>query len=283
MAAGMQIGAYSVVRELGRGGAGVVYEVSTPGSERRLALKLLHSGYTTPEALLRFGREAQLLAQVQHPSVVRVLDLKRTEAGDPYIVTDLIPGEELAKVARGKPLPWEQSARIVRELADALAQLHAKGIVHRDLKPQNVILHPEGHPVLLDFGLARERESAERLTQTGAFLGTPAYASPEQAEGAKDVQPSADVYSLGALLYFLLSGHAPYSGSVVQILSKLVQGTPPTWPSAEDPSVPPALEAICQRAMRFDVAERTPSAAALRDELDAYLRGDAPSGGQGGR
>lgn len=274
MAEGLQIGEYRVLRELGRGGAGVVYEVVARDSDRRLALKLLHSGHTPPETLTRFGREAQLLAQVRHPSVVRVVDLKRTADGDPYIVTDFVPGEELAKVARGRPLPWEQSARLVRELADALAQVHAKGIVHRDLKPQNVILHEEGYPVLLDFGLARDDASAERLTQTGAFLGTPAYSAPEQAEGAREVGPAADVYGLGAILYFLLSGRPPYTGSLVRILSKLVQGTPPPWPSEDDPSVPLALEAVCKRAMRADPAERTPSAAALRDELDAYLAGD---------
>jgi len=275
VAEGLQIGDYRVLRELGRGGAGVVYEVVAAGSERRLALKLLHSGHTPPATLIRFGREAQLLAQVRHPSVVRVVDLKRTADGDPYIVTDFVPGEELAKVARGRPLPWERSARIVRELADALAQVHAKGIVHRDLKPQNVILHEEGYPVLLDFGLARDDAgAAERLTQTGAFLGTPAYSAPEQAEGASEVGPAADVYGLGAILYFLLSGHPPYTGSLVAILSKLVQGTPPAWPSEDDPSVPPALEAVCKRAMRADPAERTPSAVALRDELDAYLAGE---------
>ena len=166
------VGPYQVVRELGRGGMGLVLEVRHPDVPRPLALKLILDQEADDTALARFGREAQLLARVRHPNVVVVHQLGRAPEG-PYLVTELVAGESLEAQVRRGPLAPERAARITRALADALVAVHAEQVLHRDLKPQNVILRADGSPVLLDFGLARA-QGGEKLTQTGTSLGTPA-------------------------------------------------------------------------------------------------------------
>lgn len=193
-----QIGPYHVVRELGRGGMGVVYEVSHPGVPgRRLALKRILTDVADAKGLVRFGREAQLLARVRHHNVLRVHELGRTAEG-PYVVTELVEGENLRELLTRGPFEPRRAAELVRDLADALGAVHAEGILHRDLKPENVLLRPDGTPVVLDFGLARELDG-EGLTRTGDVLGTPAYMSPEQANGESPSRLDArtDVYGLG--------------------------------------------------------------------------------------
>ena len=267
------IGPYQVVRELGRGGMGVVLEVRHPAFGRPLALKLLgaEADQPSPDEEARFAREMQLLAELGHPGVVRVHDAGRDERGRPYMVAELIPGEDLSRLTRTGPLEPRRAAEIARALADTLAHVHGKGIVHRDLKPGNVILTPEGRPVLLDFGLARAAHK-ERLTRTGAVMGTPAYMAPEQVEGGS-VGPQADVYGMGGVLFFLLAGRPPFRGAGMAVL-KQVLCDEPEWPSRERPDLPRDLEAICRQAMAKDPAARYPSAAALRDDLDRFLRGE---------
>jgi predicted Ser/Thr protein kinase len=270
------IGPYLLVRELGRGGMGVVHEVRDAAG-RRLALKLiLDAGQG--EALTRFRREAELMARVTHPNVVRVHALDVAPEG-PFIVTELVDGRSLSQVAREGPLAPAAAAQLVRTLADAVEALHARGILHRDLKPQNVIVRPDDTPVLLDFGLARDVVSKERLTVTGALMGTPVYMAPEQAEGARpsSLGPTVDVYALGAVLLETLSGLPPFDetqGAMVTI--KRVIMDEPRWPSSIRPGVPHALEAICRLAMSKAPADRYASAAALRDDLDRFLRGEPP-------
>jgi predicted Ser/Thr protein kinase len=278
MTAGRRIGAYEVVRELGRGGMGVVYEARDPTTGRRLALKLIIGDEAEGDALARFRREAEVMARVSHPNVVRVHALDRAPEG-PFIVTELVDGQGLDGLTRKGPLPPEVAARLVRALADAIAALHAQGVVHRDLKPQNVIVRPDGAPVLLDFGIARDLISKERLTVTGSFLGTPAYMAPEQAEAGSPsaLGPAVDVYALGALLLETLSGRPPFddSGGPFATIKKVLVD-PPRWPSTVVPSTPHALEAICKVAMSKAAPERYASAATLRDDLDRYLRGEPP-------
>ena len=266
-----RIGPYQVVRELGRGGMGVVYEVRDPATPRTLALKLLLQRDATADEQDRFWREVAVLARVRHRGVVRLFDQGRAEQG-PYLIQELIEGEDLAAVgARG--LEPAEAARICADLAEALGAVHAAGVLHRDVKPANVILQPDGIPVLLDFGLARE-DSAERLTQTGALLGTPSYMPPEQA-GGEGVDERADVYGVGALLYYLLCGRAPFSGGKLQVVTRILREDPP-WPSARGAAVPPGLEAICRVAMAKDPAARYASMAELRGDLLAFRAGDAP-------
>ncbi len=274
------IGPFEVLRELGRGGMGVVYEARDPRTPgRRLALKLI-LGAADAQALARFGREAELLARVSHPNVVRVVTLGRAPQG-PYLVTELVEGEPLTAAARA--LTSTQAGTIVRELCDAVEALHAQGIVHRDLKPDNVIVRPDGAPVLLDFGVARGA-GAESLTQSGVVVGTAHYMAPEQAEGkgVVEVDGRADVYGLGAVLFHLLAGRRPFDergGGLA--LVRAVLDLDPRWPSQDRADVPRALEAICRRAMRKAPGERYASAAAMGEDLDRFLSGGRlPTGGR---
>jgi hypothetical protein len=247
---------------------GVVHEARGPAGQT-VALKLLLE--RDEVALKRFEREARSLAALSHPNIVRVHQYGQAPEG-PYLVTELVPGEGLDRVCARGALPPERAAEIVRQLADAVARAHAAGVLHRDLKPQNVILRPDGTPVLLDFGLART-ESAERLTQTGALVGTPAYMAPEQAgDGAHAIDERADVYGLGALLFHLLHARPPFSGDgPVQLVKRVIMDEP-DWPS---PAVaPPALGAVCRMAMSKDRQARYAGAAALRDDLARFLRGE---------
>ena len=253
----MTPGRYRIVRELGRGGMGTVCEVEDPDLPgRRLALKRLHAGLLGPEPALRFLREAVLLARIRHPGVLTVHAGGQDEGG-PWLVTDLIEGEPLeAVVARG-PLPPARAAELVAQLGEAVEALHRAGLVHRDLKPHNVLVRPDGAPVLLDFGLARELDG-DSLTRSGELLGTPAYMAPEQVRDPRTVDARADVYSLGAVLYALLAGRPPFRGSVVEVLLA-AQHRGPDWPAGPEP----ALDAACRRAMARDPAARFASAGDL--------------------
>ncbi len=256
------IGPYRILRELGRGGMGVVYQAEDPALGRRVAVKqVLAAGAADPELLLRFRREADALARVNHPGVVRVHAVEATPQG-PLLVTELIEGEGLdARLARG-PLPPEEARRLVAAVADAVAALHAAGVIHRDLKPSNVMVRPDGSPVLLDFGLARDL-GGESLTQTGTLLGTPGYMAPEQARGERAQDERVDVYGLGALLFACLAGRAPFRGATPFAALQQVLNAEAGWPS----DAPPALVAAGRRALAKEPARRFPDARAFRAAL----------------
>jgi serine/threonine protein kinase len=269
------IGPYRILRKLGQGGMGVVYEVQDPQTGQTLALKLILESAASPTVRERFSREAGVLAKIQHPGVVRIHGMARAPEG-PYIVQELLDGESLDDVVRRGGLPPPEAARVVRDLADAAAAVHAHGILHRDIKPGNVILRAGNTPVLLDFGLVRD-QNAETLTNTGAVMGTPTYMAPEQANGtpSRDLTAATDVHALGGLLYAMLVGRGPFLGPSYAVIIKLITEDPP-WPSAEGVDVPPALEAILRVAMAKDLAVRYASAEALRDDLDRFLAGETP-------
>jgi len=265
-----QIGPYEVVGELGRGAAGVVYRVRDPRvAGRELAIKVITVPGDRDSSLLeRFLREAEVLARVHHEGVVRVHGFERHPQGA-YLIQEIVEGVLLEDRIREGPLPPEEAAQLARGLADALTAVHRQGILHRDLKPGNVILR-DGKPVLLDFGVARDAD-AETLTQAGAMLGTPAYMPPEQAAG-EPVGPTADVYSVGAVLYELLTGVRPFRGSLLAVIKQVLDDTP-TWPRALGADVPAELEAVLRTAMAKAPEDRYPSAEALREDLDRYLTG----------
>ena len=272
-----RVGAYQIVRELGRGGMGVVYEVRHPQVPRPLALKLAFAHLCDAEGVARFQREGEIMARVRHPNLVSVHTLDRCSLG-PYLVTDLVEGDSLKVVlAKGGPLAPDRAARIVRDLADAVQALHDGQALHRDLKPENVILRPDGSPCLLDFGVARDQRG-QSLTQTGEMVGTPGFMSPEQVDGAKTAYgPWTDVYGLGGVLYALLTDRFPAAGdSLVSILKAILEDDPP-WPSTLRDDMPAALEVIVKRALAKTPARRIQSAAELSDALSAFLTGDARS------
>ncbi len=271
-----RIGPYQVERELGRGGMGVVYLARDPRMDRRVALKLV-TALDDAGGLRRFHDEGQAVARLRHPAIVTAHELGEHQ-GRPYLVLELVEGESLKdRLGRG-PLEPRQAARLALVLAGALAHAHEQSILHRDVKPANVLIRPDGAPVLTDFGLARDVSDArERLTRTGEMLGTPAYMSPEQANGDRAaIGPATDVYGLGATLYAMLTGRPPVQGDgLVQLLNALLLKPPPP-PSALQPAVPPELEAICLRCLEKDPAGRYPSAEALQGALAKYLAGGDP-------
>ena len=270
-----QVGPYQVVRELGRGGMGLVLEVRHPQILKPLAMKLILPGRASQEAIQRFGREAQLLQKVDHKNVIKIHDMGTAPQGQ-YMVTDLVEGEDLRKHIQQGGMAPRQAARIVRDLTDALGAIHLQGIVHRDLKPENVILQPDGVPILLDFGLARD-DSVEKLTKTGIVMGTPNYMAPEQADGmsSSKLDERVDVYGLGGILFSLLSQQPPVKGETsLQILQNVLKGEI-DWPADATKGPKSPLYEICRQAMATERDERYPNCRAMGRDLDAYLRGGA--------
>ena len=268
------LGPYELLRRLGAGGMGVVYEARHPQLDRRVAVKLLSAAHDA-RLVERFQREGRVLARVRHPGVVEVHEAGVAPEG-PYLVQELIEGEPLdALVKRTGPLPPREAARIAAEVAEALAAVHAAGALHRDLKPHNVVLRPDGRPVLIDFGLVRDLE-ADRLTRTGEVMGSLSYMPPEQVEGDGEVDERTDVYGLGALLYHLLVGGPPFEGPTAYVVARILDHDPP-WPRAVRREVPAGLDALVRRALAKRQADRFPSARAMGQALQEHLRGEAPA------
>ena len=261
-------GPYLPVRRLGAGAFGEVWEVRHQESGGSYALKVLTQLHD-PEDRLRFAREAEALGRLDHPNVVRV-HAAALEGERPYLVQEFVAGGDLAERLRQGPLAIEEAIRITADVAAGLSAAHAAGILHRDLKPANVLLDGEGRPRLVDFGLARLAD-ASRLTETHAILGTPVYMSPEQARG-EQLDERSDVYALGALLFALLTGKAPFTsgGGLLAALAAVVQEVPPL-PGELRPGVPAWLDALCARALSKD-REARPSSA---EELERCLRSES--------
>jgi len=270
-APGQRVAGYALEEVLGRGGMGVVLRARHLATGRAVALKGLL--YTDVDAIARFTREAQAQAAVDdHPNVVRVYEAGNLD-GQCYLAMELLGGGDLAqrlKLEGG--LPPREAAAIVAQLARGLDHVHTQGILHRDLKPQNVLFDANGTPKLVDFGLALVA-GAERLTETGQVLGTPAYMAPEQAMGETAVDARTDVYGLGAILYACLTGHAPFRGELGPVLEQVVHQAPER-PSARARGLDPGLEAVCLRALAKDPAARFPDAASLAAALEPFALGE---------
>jgi serine/threonine-protein kinase len=271
------VGELELVRELGRGGVGVVFEARHRGTGALRALKLL-APQEDPEWRERFLREGEAQARVDaHPNVVSVHSAGEA-SGWLYLELDLAAGGDLAAQLRKGPLPPDEVVRLARDLAAGLEHVHAHGVLHRDLKPANVLFAATGRPMLVDFGLARI-EGAVPLTQTGALLGTPSYMAPEQVGSErKELGTHTDVYGLGALLYCALTGRAPFEGPLMAVLSRVASDPPPP-PSQLRPELPRAVDAVFARALAKRPSERPPSPSALTAELADALA----SRGGGGR
>ncbi|HBP19537.1 MAG TPA: hypothetical protein DEA08_17325, partial [Planctomycetes bacterium] len=262
---------YEVERELGRGGMGAVYLARDPRLGREVAVKVLTQA-TRARSRERFAREAEALARLDHPHVVKIHH-QGTERGQPYLVLDYVAGESLAERLKRGPLPAREAVELMVRLTRGVAHAHQQGILHRDIKPENVLV-ARGEPLLTDFGLAHVGES--HLTQTGQILGTPAFMAPEQANGER-VDARADVYALGATLYALLSGRPPFRGeTLLKVLSAVLDKAPARLSEVEE--VDAELEALVLRCLAKEPAERPASAEDLAFDLEAWLRADAARG-----
>src|SRR5947208_16121842 len=250
---------YELERLVGAGGMSNVYKAKDQLLERNVALKVLHPHYSDDEEYVeRFRREARAVAQLSHPHIVTVID-RGEDNGQQFIVFEYVDGENLKQlVDRTGPLPTRRAVELALEVADALAFAHEHGLVHRDVKPQNVLLTPDGNAKVTDFGIARSLDVEEGVTQTGTVLGTSNYLSPEQASG-QPVTPATDIYSLGVVLYELLTGEVPFRGdNLVVVAMKHVTEHPPSLVD-QRLDVPARLARAVERALEKDPARRFPS------------------------
>lgn len=268
-------GDYELLGEIARGGMGVVYRARQKSLNRIVALKMVLAGqFASLAEVQRFHAEAEAAAGLDHPGIVPVYEVGQC-AGQHFFSMGYVEGRSLAaKVADGPLLPRE-AAEITQTTAEAVHYAHTHGVIHRDLKPANVLLDKSGQPRVTDFGLAKRVEAGPALTVTGQILGTPSYMSPEQAEvRTNDIGPASDVYSLGAILYELLTGRPPFRAATPLDTLLQVIATDPVPPRLLNPNVPRDLETICLKCLQKDRALRYPTAETLAADLARFLNNE---------
>jgi tetratricopeptide (TPR) repeat protein len=267
---------FEILGELGHGGMGVVYKARQDRLKRLIALKMIRSDWHgNPEHLARFEIEAEAVARLNHPNIVRIYEIGKA-GGVAYVVLELLEGGTLKERMAGTPQPVREAAGVLSALARGVHAAHVAGILHRDLKPSNVLFDHAGVPKIADFGLAKRLEVEEGETQTGQILGTPSYMAPEQAKGwDREIGAQADIYSLGAILYEMLTGRPPLKGTTPTETLKLVQEEDPLPPSRLRSKLPFDLETICLKCIARDPRKRYPDALSLADDLDRYLCGES--------
>ncbi|MEW6157262.1 MAG: serine/threonine-protein kinase, partial [Verrucomicrobiota bacterium] len=265
-------GDYELLDEIARGGMGVVYKARQSSLNRIVAVKMILSGHLASAAdVKRFQTEAEAAANLRHPNIVAIHEVGDHD-GQHYFSMDFIEGKNLAEVARGHPMPARRAAEIVKAIAEAIHYAHQRGTLHRDLKPHNVILGANDQPHITDFGLAKQIQRDSGLTREGSIMGSPSYMSPEQAAGKQEqVGPASDVYSLGAILYELLTGRPPFREENPAATLVAVLNDSATPPSKINPRVPADLETICGKCLEKRAERRYHSARELAEELDRFL------------
>ncbi|MFM9058476.1 MAG: serine/threonine-protein kinase [Planctomycetaceae bacterium] len=279
----LAFGDYELVEEIGRGGMGVVYRATQKSLGRTVAVKmLLRRDLATPADLARFRSEAEAAARLDHAGIVSIFEVGEHD-GHPFYSMQLVEGTTLSKRLAAGPLPPREAAGLLAQVADAVQAAHDRGVLHRDLKPSNILIDATGAPRVSDFGLAKRLEDEMSVTHTGAILGTPCYMSPEQAAGSRgDVGPASDVWSLGAILYQMLTGRPPFqAGGAMDTLLAVLESDPPL-PRSLAPGVDRDLELIALKSLQKPADLRYASAAALAADLRAFLAGEPVAARRGG-
>lgn len=276
LSAGLRIGDYEVLGELGRGGMGVVYKARHLKLDRMVAIKMILSGpHAGREATERFIAEARAVAKLQDPGIVQIFDIGE-HSGQAWFSLEFVEGTDLQKELARKPRTAREAAQILRDLCRAMQAAHEKGILHRDLKPANVLISSDGVLKITDFGLAKELDSeGSTRTSEGTIMGSPSYMPPEQARGeASKVDQRSDVYSLGAILYQILTGRPPFlTDSPIKTVMQVIKNEP-VAPRQMQPGIPEELETICLKSLQKDPAARYQTCSELQDDLERFLRGE---------
>lgn len=269
------VSGYEILGELGRGGMGVVYKARQKKLNRLVALKMvLSGGHASPDALARFLVEAQAVAALQHPNIVQIYEVGEHDSL-PHFSLEFVDGAPLDRALAGKPQKPVDAARLVETLSRAMHFAHNHSILHRDLKPANVLLTSDGVPKITDFGLAKKLEGDSGQTKDGSIMGTPSYMAPEQARGElKNLGPSADIYSLGAMLYEMLVGRPPFLGTtpfetILQVIKE-----EPVPPSRLIGKLPPDVETICLKCLQKEPAKRYATAELLAEDCRRFIAGE---------
>lgn len=266
---GSQLGPYRIVEQVGKGGMAVVYKAYHPSLSRYVAIKVLPDFFAQePTFLERFRQEAVAIAQLRHPHILTVYDYGE-EKGTTFIVYEYIPGGTL-RDQLCRPLPPDYALSILRLIASALDYAHARGILHQDVKPSNILLTPEGTPVLADFGLAKILERSTQLTQSGTTVSTPEYMAPEQATDG-ETGPATDVYSLGVILYEMLVGQVPFTADTPMAVVLMHLHHPLPLPRSKNPNLSPEVEAVLLKALAKEPRDRFQSAGELMRALEAAI------------
>ena len=262
---------FELLAELGRGGMGVVYKARHRPLNRIIALKMISHGHAGPEHRARFLIEAEAVARLRHPNIVQIYDFGEAE-GCPFVTLEMLEGGTLANRLEGTTQPARAAAELMATFARAMHAAHQAGIVHRDLKPANILFDKDGTPKIVDFGLAKRLEVDEGDTRTGQIMGTPSYMAPEQAQGeVHSIGPPADIYSLGAILYEMLTGRPPFKGSSMMETLHQVVYDEVVPPSRIQPRIARDLETICLKCLHRESQKRYATALELADDLCRFL------------
>ncbi len=268
-----QVGKYRLVREIGRGGMGIVYEAEDVELKRRAALKLMAQTAATTGTLQRFQREARAAAALSHPNIVTVFDFGEHE-GRMFLAMEYVEGRSLEAVFRDRTVDLPARVAMIESVARGMGAVHARGIVHRDLKPGNILITRDGTPKVSDFGLAHWEDTQMGITRAGTAIGTPLYMAPEQVRGdLKKTSARTDVYALGALLYEAATGKPPHTGKTLPEIYGKITNADPVPPSQVNPRVTPDLEALILKAIDKDPARRYSDGTHLADDLQAQMSG----------